>query len=126
MLKLTLRLDIEPRSFDEAAQVLRSLVGTVRAEPGCCATRLLQGLDDPVAVTFVEEWRSRDDLQRHLRSPAFRKVLAVMELAARAPTFEIDEVSSRHGFDLVEELLGHGRPEPEGGEVVRYQGGSGK
>ena len=125
MLKLTLRLDIEPRSFDEAAQVLRSLVGTVRAEPGCCATRLLQGLDAAASVTFVEEWRSRDDLQRHLRSPAFRKVLAVMELAARAPNVEIDDVSSRRGFDLVEELLGHNRPEPKGGGAAGYQEVSG-
>jgi quinol monooxygenase YgiN len=125
VLKLTLRLDIEPRSIDEATQVLRSLVGTVRAEPGCCATRLLQGLDAAASVTFIEEWRSRDDLQRHLRSPAFRRILAVMELAARAPTVEIDDVSSRRGFDLVEELLGHGRPDAEGGAVVGYQEVSG-
>jgi len=121
VLKLRLRLDIEPRSLDEVTQALRSLVGPVRAEPGCCATSLLRDLDDPGAVTFVEEWRSREDLQRHLGSPAFRKILAVMELAARAPTVEIDEVSSRRGFDLVEELLGHGRPEPEGGAVAGRQ-----
>jgi quinol monooxygenase YgiN len=121
VLKLTLRLDIKPRSIDEATHVLRSLVGTVRAEPGCCATRLVQCLDAAASVTFVEEWRSRDDLQRHLRSLAFRRILAVMELAARAPTLEIDDVSSRRGFDLVEELLGHGRPDAEGRAAVGYQ-----
>jgi len=118
-------LTLEPHSLDEATQVLRSLVGPVRAEPGCCATRLLRDLDDPGAVTFVEEWRSRENLQRHLGSPAFRKILAVMELAARAPMVEIDEVSSRRGFDLVEELLGHDRLDQERGVVGQYQGGAG-
>ena len=109
MLELKLRLHLEPRSLDEATQALRSLVGPVRSEPGCSATRLLRDLDDPCAVAYVEEWRSLEDLKQHLNSPAFRKILAVMELADCAPTVEIDDIASRRGFDQVEEILGFGR-----------------
>lgn len=105
---LRLRLHLELRSLEEATQALRSLVGPVRSEPGCSATRLLRDLDDPCVVAFVEEWRSLDDLKQHLKSAAFRKILAVMELATSAPTVEFDEITSRRGFDLVEEILGHG------------------
>jgi len=109
MLRFELDLSIDSPSLDEATLVLRSLVGTVRSEPGCGATRLLRDLDDPGHLTFIAEWRSRADLQRHLGSAAFRKILAVMELASREPVVEIDEIASRRGFDLVEETLGDGR-----------------
>jgi quinol monooxygenase YgiN len=91
--------------MDEAVQALRLLVGPVRAEPGCTATRLLKDVNDEGVVTFEEEWRGREDLERHLQAKPFRRVLAVMELAAGPPVVEIDEVSSRRGFDLVEEVL---------------------
>ena len=47
-----------------------------------------------------------DDFERHLRAAAFRRILAVIELAARRPVVEIDDVASRRGFELVEEILG--------------------
>jgi len=99
-------MEFSPQAWDEAARVLRSLVGPVRAEPGCSATRLLRGMDDRYTLTWIEEWRCADDFERHLRSMAFRRMIAVMELAAGEPVVEIDDVSSRRGFDLVAEILG--------------------
>lgn len=108
MLRFRLRMEFAPRRVDEALQVLRSLVGPVRAEPGCRETRLLMDLGDPRTITFVAEWQAHGDLQEHLRGVSFRTILATIELAAKAPTLEIDEVVSRRGFDLIEEELGHG------------------
>jgi len=107
-------MELTPDVIDEALQVLRSLVGPVRAEPGCTATRLLMDLGDPLAITFVAEWQDRRDLQQHLRGASFRRILATIELAARAPTLEIDEVLSRRGFDLIEEELGRSRHDETG------------
>jgi quinol monooxygenase YgiN len=105
VVRFQLHMKFSPQPCDEAAGVLRSLVGSVRAEPGCSATRLLEDMDDSCSLTFVEEWRSQSDFEAHLRSKAFRKILAVIELAAGAPAIEIDEVTTRRGFDLVEEIL---------------------
>jgi hypothetical protein len=49
---------------------------------------------------------SVEDFERHLRATAFRQILAVIELADRPPVVEIDDVTSRRGFELVEEILG--------------------
>lgn len=106
MLKLRLRMEFTTQTCDEAAAVLRSLVGPVRSEAGCIATRLLRDTEDACGLTWVEEWRSVDDFELHLRGVTFRKILAVIELAARPPEVEIDDVSSRRGFELVEEILG--------------------
>jgi quinol monooxygenase YgiN len=99
-------MEFAPHTVDEAASALRSLVGPVRAEPGCSATRLLRDMDDGSVITFVGEWRDAESLNLHLREATFRRILAVMELARGAPIVEIDDVIARHGFELVEQVLG--------------------
>jgi quinol monooxygenase YgiN len=98
-------MEFTPQTCDEAAAVLRSLVGPVRSEPGCIATRLLRDTEDGCELTWVEEWRGVEDFERHLRATAFRQILAVIELAAGPPEVEIDDVNSRRGFELIEEIL---------------------
>ena len=116
MLTFRLHMEFMRETCDEAAAVLRSLVGPVRSETGCIATRLLRDTEDGCELTWVEEWRDVEDFERHLRGAAFRRILAVIELAAAPPVVEIDDVSSRRGFELVEEILGPTRMEhPEHG-----------
>jgi quinol monooxygenase YgiN len=95
-----------PPAREEALQVLRSLLGPVRSHPGCLATRLMRDDQDERILTWVEHWHSREDHERHVRSDAFRRLLAVMDLAAEPPLLEVDEVERRKGFEAVEQLLG--------------------
>ena len=106
MLTFRLHMEFSPETQDEAASVLRSLVGPVRSEIGSNATQLLKCTGNDHGLTWVEEWRTEEDFGRHLRMPVFRQILAVIELAEAPPAVEIDEVASRRGFELVEEILG--------------------
>jgi quinol monooxygenase YgiN len=109
-----LHMDFTPQSCDEAAAALRSLVGPVRSEAGCSATRLLRSTEDGCGLTWVEEWRGIEDFERHLRGPAFRRILAVIELASGPPEVEIDDVNSRRDFELIEEILAGARAKAAG------------
>ena len=106
MLTFRLHMEFAQQTCDEAAAVLRTLVGSVRSEPGCSETRLMRDTEDGYKLTWVEEWRSVEDFERRLRATVFRRILAVIELAAGPPAVEIDDVTSRRGFELVEEILG--------------------
>ena len=117
MLSFRLHMEFAPQACDEAAAVLRSLVGPVRSEAGCSATRLLRDTEDSCELAWVEEWRSVEDFEQHLRGTAFRRILAVIELADRPPVVEIDDVTSRRGFELVEEILGLTSAERSGYET---------
>ncbi len=110
MLTFRLHMEFAPHTCDQAAAVLRSLVGPVRAESGCSATRVLRDAEDSCKLTWVEEWCSDEDFERHLRGAAFRQIVAVIEMAAGPPKVEIDDVASRRGFGLVEEILGLTQP----------------
>jgi quinol monooxygenase YgiN len=105
MLSLRLHMEFAPETCDEAAAVLRSLVGPVRSEPGCTQTRLLRDTGAHCAMTWEEEWRGIDEFEHHIRTPAFRQILAVIDMASKPPEVAIDEVASRRGFELVEEIL---------------------
>ena len=106
MVSSTLRMVFVPPAREEALQVLRSLLGPVRSHPGCLATRLMRDDQDERILTWVEHWHSREDHERHVRSDAFRRLLAVMDLAAEPPLLEVDEVERRQGFEIVEQLRG--------------------
>jgi quinol monooxygenase YgiN len=102
----TLRMVFTEPARDEALRVLRTLWGPVRSHPGCLATRLMRDDQDERILTWVEHWHSREDHERHVRSDAFRRLLAVMDLAAEPPLLEVDEVEHRQGFEIVEQLRG--------------------
>lgn len=106
MITMRIRIVAGPASHDEVRATLLSLVGPVRAQPGCTASRVLTEMDEDSALTFETEWRCRTEVDGHLHTPAFRSLLAAMELAREAPTFEVDELHRRSGFELVEEVLG--------------------
>ena len=95
MLTFRLHMEFGPRSCDEAAAVLRSLVGPVRAEPGCSATRVLRDTGDDCHLTWTEEWSSAEHFDQHLRGAAFRQIVAVIEMAVAPPAVEIDDVTPK-------------------------------
>ena len=62
----------KPRSVDEVKRALVGMIDPTRAEEGCVTYELLQNADDPTDFTFVEEWASKADLDRHAESEHIR------------------------------------------------------
>jgi quinol monooxygenase YgiN len=82
-------------------RALAALVGPTRAQPGCLRCELLLDAANPSAIELIEEWGSRADLDRHLRSDDCRRLLAAADLAAEPPSFCIDTVVSREGIEAI-------------------------
>jgi quinol monooxygenase YgiN len=81
---------------------LTALVGWNRVQPGCRACQLLTDTEEPRALVLWEEWESQEDLDRHLRSEEYRRVLGAIELSQEAPEIRFDTVENRSGFEVVE------------------------
>ena len=80
---------------------LSAVVGPTRAQPGCLRCELHLDAANPSAVELVEEWQSRADLDRHLRSDDCRRLLAAADLAAEPPSFRVDTVAGREGIEAI-------------------------
>lgn len=54
----------------------------------------------------MEEWETQADLERHVRTPVFRRLLAVLELSRSPPDVSYVQGARRRGMEWIEEILG--------------------
>jgi hypothetical protein len=52
-------------------------------------------------------WRSEEELERHLRSDEYHKVLLVLEMASKQPEIRFDTISSSTGIEAIEKARSH-------------------
>jgi quinol monooxygenase YgiN len=97
----TLRILTTPRARAEVVQTLAAQLGPTRVLPGCCKCDLYQDVENPEAITLVEEWGSPGDLRLRLRSEDYRAVLAAVELSQEQPEIYFDTVIRRGGLEVV-------------------------
>ena len=80
---------------------LAALVGPTRAQPGCLRCTLLRNAENPAAFELIEEWATRGDLDRHLRSEDCRRLLAAIDRAHAPPELRIHTLASCDGIEAV-------------------------
>lgn len=102
MILVTLSVSAPPGRREEMAEVFWMLVGPVRVEPGCLACGLYQEACDGDAFLYVEEWESPEQLERHMRSARYERLLAVMEASARPPVLRYHTVSGSKGLEYLQ------------------------
>ncbi len=100
----SLRVVVPQKRTAEVLKTLRSLLGPTSAQPGCAGCEIYRSALDDGVFLYVEEWGSREQLERHVASENYRRLLAVMDIAAEPPELRYDIVSERQGFELVEAL----------------------
>ena len=102
MILCTLRLFVSEAHHRQVVASLTPLIGWTRVEPGCRACHLLADIEEPRAILLTEEWDTQGDLDRHLRSEDYRRVLEAIELSQEAPDIRFDTVQTSGGFEVVE------------------------
>ena len=102
MITVTLRLKVSHKQRQDFINSARLILGPTRIKPGCMSCRLYQDLDEPDAVFLVEEWESREELDRHFNSEQCRIILSLMEAADRFPEIKISTVSKMEGLEAIE------------------------
>ncbi len=69
-------LKAKPGLEEEVKRELMALQGPTRSEEGCINYDLHQSKEDPSCFMFYENWKSQEDLDKHLQMPyltAFRE-----------------------------------------------------
>ena len=80
MILVSLRLRVAADRHADVLQALRGQVGPIRVEEGCASCTLAHDLLGEDMFLFVEEWETRADLDRHLRTEGFKVILAALDL----------------------------------------------
>ncbi len=101
MIQASLRLVAPAERRDEIVQTFRSLVGPTEVKGGCLGCRFYQDVADENALTYVEDWQTQEDLQPHLRSEQYRKLLALIDLSTAPPELRFHTISETSGIEYL-------------------------
>ena len=101
MLQASLRIVAPPERRDEIVQTFRSLVEPTEVKRGCLGCRFYQDVADKNALTYVEQWRTQEDCERHLRSEQYRKLLALIDLSTSPPELRFHTISETSGIEYL-------------------------
>jgi quinol monooxygenase YgiN len=102
MVRSTIRMLIPAEKQNEVLEILGSLNEQIQFEPGCISCRLYRGVEDEPAILFEEVWTSDEDLQRHLRSDKYHRILLAVEMAAAPPEIRFDTIAHSSGVETIE------------------------
>jgi quinol monooxygenase YgiN len=97
----TLRILPSTARRTDVLDVLRSVQGPVRAQPGCLSCHIYEELGPEQAVILAERWRSRPDFEEHLRSEAYRRILGAIELSGAPPEIRFETVAASDGLEAM-------------------------
>lgn len=90
-----------PEKRAEIFQTLASLAMVIRREKGCSRCELLLESEDQGSLDLLEEWKSRDDLDEHLRSQVFGILLGLVPLLKTPLAMSVYTVAAVEGMEAV-------------------------
>lgn len=70
---------------DQLVQIGQAVAGASRQEPGCISYRLYEDTELENAFVFVEEWESREALERHFATAHIAEFMQAIQAAIVAP-----------------------------------------
>lgn len=103
---VTLAIKVSADKADDALRLIMPVVRRSRTEPGCLYSDVYRRDYHDTRLLLVERWRSLEEMERHVRSERFSRVLAWIELSLDPPEVRFDWVSESRGLDMIEALRG--------------------
>ena len=106
IVRITMKALIEKRT--EMMQTLLSMTETAGKEKGCLSHDVFCDINGKTVFNLIEEWETREDLDRHIRSERFSVLLGTKSLLAKPIEMKIHTVSHSEGAEAVIALRDRG------------------
>jgi quinol monooxygenase YgiN len=106
MIQVCLRIVVPEPKRSEVLDVLRALQGPTEVSKGCRSCRVLQDVEDGDGLTYFVQWDTRQELEEHLRSERFRRLLPYIEMSVNPPELEIGDLHPLGGIEFLVDVLG--------------------
>ena len=106
MIQASLRIVVPESHREEILGVLSCLKGPAEVTRGCRVCRILQDVGDENSLTYVVMWETQEDLEKHLRSDRFRRLLPYIEMSLEPPEVDFSTIDQVRGIEFMVEVLG--------------------
>ena len=108
MICFSLRLVVPAVKRQEIVASITALLAPTRVQPDCLSARLFADTEHLNAVTLVQEWASRSQLDRYLASDSGRLLLEAMETSSEAPGVRFDTIQQSDGMEVFAQARSQG------------------
>jgi quinol monooxygenase YgiN len=105
MIQASIRIVAPENKRDEIFDVLLCLKGPTEVARGCSACRILQDAEDDHALTYLVQWDTQDEIEEHLRSERFRRLLPYIEMSLEPPHVEFSTIDKTQGIEFLIDVL---------------------
>jgi quinol monooxygenase YgiN len=94
-------MNVLPEKQLELTQTLISMIGPTGKETGCLGYAVFCDIEDENSVNLLQEWETREHLDRHIRSDRFGVLLGTSTLLCEPPEIMIHTVSHSEGMEAI-------------------------
>ena len=82
----SIRIAVTPTKREQLRRALSAWSGPTGVASGCLSCRIFQEESEPLALCYQAQWKTQDDLLRHVRSEHYKRLLVLMDLGSEPPT----------------------------------------
>ncbi|SDU42904.1 putative quinol monooxygenase [Desulfobacula phenolica] len=104
MIAVKITLEVLPEKKLEVMQTLTSLIKPVGKEQGCKSYYIACDINDKNCFCIFEEWKTREDLDHHIKSLRFGVLLGTKTLLRNPLKIRIYSVIRTQGMEAVEAI----------------------
>ena len=78
MIKVVAKHYAQSDKMEKILELNKELVAETRKEEGCITYEVFLNVNDPSVYTMIEEWESRENLDAHMQSEHFKRIIPVV------------------------------------------------
>jgi quinol monooxygenase YgiN len=101
MIIVRITMTVLPEKQKEVMQTLLSMIEPDGKEKGCLSHDLFCDIQDNQVFSLIEEWATREDMEKHMQSDRFSALLGTKSLLVKPSEIRIHTVSHSEGMDAV-------------------------
>jgi quinol monooxygenase YgiN len=101
MIDATIKMTVPAGKRKEVLQTVKAIIGPIRREQGCISCNCYVDVEDESIFFFKEEWKTREDLDNHLRSDRFGVLIGAMSLLNDDPDIRFNTFTSIAGAENI-------------------------
>jgi quinol monooxygenase YgiN len=101
MIETTIKMTVPVEKRKEILQTIKAILGPIRREHGCISCNCYVDVEDERVLFLEEEWKTRVDLDNHLRSDHFGVLNGAMRLLGAEPVIRFNTIASTAGLEAV-------------------------
>jgi quinol monooxygenase YgiN len=104
MIETTIKMTVPLEKKKEILQTVKAILGPIRRERGCMSCNCYVNVEDENVLFFEEEWKTREDLDNHLRSDHFGVLNGAMRLLRVEPDIRFNTIASTTGPETIKAI----------------------